>query len=313
MDEEEELLALVAELRIRSGRPVGSSSRAQTREAAANNSTDDEASSKIGEALIKGRSGYHHAGSTPSRAHVGAALTAPPLASMVYADTYDLCHRKITAVPERVIDMLREDVVRLALGYNLLTSLPASFAELANLRYLNIRANLLTTFPSVITELPSLEILDISRNKLRSMPAENYSGGSASGAGAGGTAPGRLLHLRVLSISNNRMRRLPAYIAHMEHLKILKIEGNPLVWPPPHVATLPATPQAAALADSGAASPPSPARGGAQQQQPGDAAGAESDRALSRRRKAEDRTMNAWIKSLQSWMNDQTGVSAVEH
>lgn len=207
----------------------------------------------------------------------GVALDAHATSSsmdMGNVDTLDLCHRKIDKLPEQVIQVLKDEVVRLAIGYNLLSTLPPSFAQLTKLRYLNVRANLLTTFPTVITELPSLEILDASRNKIKSLPEE----------------PGRLLNLRVLSISNNRMRRLPRYVAQMRHLKILKIEHNPLVWPPPHIATVPAISTSAADRSSSADGEKK----------------TERERLMAARRKAEDRTMNAWIKELRSWIADQS-------
>jgi len=91
-------------------------------------------------------------------------------------------------------------MLRVALGYNRLATLPMAFALLARLRYLNLRANSFTVFPDVVrgsllsalnyetdfeqlTVMPSLEILDISRNKLKRLPSQ----------------PGTLLGLRVRS------------------------------------------------------------------------------------------------------------------
>ncbi|PWN53548.1 hypothetical protein IE53DRAFT_338588 [Violaceomyces palustris] len=138
-------------------------------------------------------------------------------------DTLDLCHHKIETVPEGLTDIIKDDVVRLALGYNLIASLPSNFGQLACVRYLNIRANNIAEFPDVVCRMPSLEILDISRNKIRKLPNE----------------PGHLTRLRVLSMTNNRLVRLPTWIPRMNHLRILKAENNPLEWPPPHISTIP--------------------------------------------------------------------------
>lgn len=81
-------------------------------------------------------------------------------------------------------------------------------------------------------EMPSLEILDVSRNELVTLPEE----------------PGRLVQLRVscsrrcranllitdlqvLSISQNRLARLPGYLVHFAALQVLKVDSNPIEWP----------------------------------------------------------------------------------
>jgi hypothetical protein len=43
------------------------------------------------------------------------------------------------------------------------------------------------------------------------------------------------MSLKVLSISKNRIETLPSYIGHMNELRILKIDHNPVVFPPPEV------------------------------------------------------------------------------
>ncbi|PRQ76448.1 RAM signaling pathway protein-domain containing protein [Rhodotorula toruloides] len=137
-------------------------------------------------------------------------------------DTVDLSHKRIAEVPLEVVEELKDEVEKLALGYNLLKDLPPHFGELGNrLKYLNIRVNLLTTFPAVLCSMPSIEILDISRNKIRKLPAN----------------PGTLVNLKVLSIAKNRIKRLPVWFTTMSHLKVLKLDHNPLEWPPRDVAT----------------------------------------------------------------------------
>ena len=67
-------------------------------------------------------------------------------------DTVDLSHKRIAEVPHEVIEELRDEVEKLALGYNLLRDLPPGFAALGNrLRYLNVRVNMLTVFPQVVS------------------------------------------------------------------------------------------------------------------------------------------------------------------
>lgn len=89
--------------------------------------------------------------------------------------------------------------------------------------------------------MPSLEILDISRNKLRRMPPR----------------PGTLKNLRVslsccdvsycqasesfprciqvFSFTRNKVERIPTYFAEFNRLRMLKIEHNPIDWPPGRV------------------------------------------------------------------------------
>lgn len=70
-------------------------------------------------------------------------------------DTVDLSHKRIAEVPIEVVDELKNEVEKLALGYNLLRDLPPHFAQFGNrLKYLNIRVNHLTTFPAVVRLFP---------------------------------------------------------------------------------------------------------------------------------------------------------------
>ena len=87
---------------------------------------------------------------------------------------------------------------RLALGSNLLTTLPDEFMYLSRLRYLNLKHNSFSTFPDVVctlhflgrllgltrtklTLMPLLDTLDISHNKIKELPPR----------------PGQLINLRV--------------------------------------------------------------------------------------------------------------------
>lgn len=196
-------------------------------------------------------------------------------------DTMDLCHRKIQKLPEEMVDIIKDDVVRLALGYNFITALPNSFMDLSKLRYLNVRANLMSTFPTVLCSLPSLEILDMSRNKIRRLPSE----------------PGRLTELRVLSLSNNRLRRLPTWLTRSRHLRILKLEGNPLNWPPPHISVMPPADKAS-VSDGGAVI-------AAEEPQ-------SKDKSQLIRKKAVDRHMLVWIARLKQWIEQNREQAEVE-
>ncbi|CBQ73039.1 conserved hypothetical protein [Sporisorium reilianum SRZ2] len=181
-------------------------------------------------------------------------------------DTLDLCHKRIDRVPDALVVMIKDQVVRLALGYNHITRLPDNFADLHSLRYLNIRANNFAHFPECVTKMPNLEILDLSRNKVRTLPQN----------------PGRLLSLRVLSMNANRLTELPSWIGKMKHLRILKLDNNPLEWPPPHISKMPNV------------APPKPPSSN------GSSAAAEREKV----KRFEDRQMLVWIAKLRSWIND---------
>ncbi len=63
--------------------------------------------------------------------------------------------------------------------------------------------------------MPSLEILDVSKNDITELPED----------------PGRLVQLRVFSLTRNKLGRLPGYLAHFANLRVLKVEENPITWP----------------------------------------------------------------------------------
>lgn len=44
---------------------------------------------------------------------------------------------------------------------------------------------------------------------------------------------------QVFSVAKNRIKRLPTWLAHMTHLKVLKVDHNPLEWPPKEITTFP--------------------------------------------------------------------------
>ncbi|PHH71911.1 hypothetical protein CDD80_4902 [Ophiocordyceps camponoti-rufipedis] len=133
--------------------------------------------------------------------------------------TIDLSRKDIQRLPEEVVDIVKDELERLALSHNQLTSLPARFSECTLLRYLNIRGNQIKEFPMPLCDLKSLEILDLGRNQLRSLPNELS----------------KLSSLKVLSVPKNQIRELPVCLADMVSLQVLKFEGNPVSFPPKDV------------------------------------------------------------------------------
>lgn len=53
------------------------------------------------------------------------------------------------------------------------------------------------------------------------------------------TAIGSRTSAQVFSIAKNRIKRLPVWLADMTALKVLKIDHNPLEWPPKEVTVFP--------------------------------------------------------------------------
>ncbi|KAL2116457.1 hypothetical protein VTJ04DRAFT_8625 [Mycothermus thermophilus] len=137
--------------------------------------------------------------------------------------TIDLSRKKIQTLPEEIVDIIKDELERLALSHNYLQTFPARFAECTSLRYLNVRQNRIKEFPLALCDLKSLEILDLGRNMLQSLPPEIV----------------KLSSLKVLSIPKNKITRLPLCMGDMPSLSVVKLEGNPLVYPPPEIFQVP--------------------------------------------------------------------------
>ncbi|KAI0972880.1 RAM signaling pathway protein [Xylaria arbuscula] len=133
--------------------------------------------------------------------------------------TIDLSNLSIKHLPDEVVDIIKNELERLALSHNKLTSFPARFSECTSLRYLNVRSNRIEEFPLVLCDIKSLEILDLGRNKIRVLPAEMA----------------RLTSLKVLSVQENQIEELPLCLADMISLQKLKLGGNNITFPPQEV------------------------------------------------------------------------------
>ena len=140
---------------------------------------------------------------------------------------------------------------RIALSYNRLATLPTAFALLSRLRYLNLKNNSFSVFPDVVcsavfsvvtvyltwlqlTVIPSLEILDISRNKIKRLPTQpgSLSKLHVSSLNEFVHSIQTACYFQVLCISRNRITRLPGYLADFGSLDVLKVDHNPIEWPP---------------------------------------------------------------------------------
>ncbi|RMD43112.1 hypothetical protein DV735_g1998, partial [Chaetothyriales sp. CBS 134920] len=126
--------------------------------------------------------------------------------------TLDLGHSNISCLPDSVVDLIKDEVDRLSLSHNQISSIPLRFSDCIHLRYLNIRSNLFREMPKAVYKLPWLEILDISRNKVRTISPEISN----------------LTSLRVFAIVSNRVEDLPTELSEMKNLQMLKLADNPL-------------------------------------------------------------------------------------
>ncbi|KZT68161.1 hypothetical protein DAEQUDRAFT_728197 [Daedalea quercina L-15889] len=170
---------------------------------------------------------YRNGASSPlvsvvlSHEHILEALSK----STDNGSTLDFAHKGLTDVGEAGAEEIAtvgqeaddsSTVVRIALAYNRLTTLPMAFTLIARLRYLVLKNNNFSVFPHVLTVMPSLEILDISRNKIKRLPSD----------------PGSLVKLRVFSLLRNKIQKLPPSFSRFQELTLFKVDGNPLEWPP---------------------------------------------------------------------------------
>ncbi|KAI8959436.1 RAM signaling pathway protein-domain-containing protein [Daldinia sp. FL1419] len=133
--------------------------------------------------------------------------------------TIDLSRRNIQALPDEVVDIIKNELERLALSHNKLTTLPARFSECTHLRYLNLKGNQIREFPLSLCDIKSLEILDMGRNKIRILPPEIAKLGS----------------LKVLALQKNRIQGLPLCLSEMVSLQMLRLAGNDITFPPKEV------------------------------------------------------------------------------
>ncbi|KAK1761212.1 RAM signaling pathway protein-domain-containing protein [Echria macrotheca] len=148
--------------------------------------------------------------------------------------TIDLSRKGIETLPEEIVDIIKDELERLALSHNLLQSFPARFAECTSLRYLNVRQNRIKEFPLALCDLKSLEILDLRGNMIQVLPPDIA----------------RMSSLKVLSLRDNQITELPLCLADMPSLSMVKLGNNPLVFPPPDMVGLAGVQNGVALNES---------------------------------------------------------------
>ncbi|CAK7355501.1 unnamed protein product [Dovyalis caffra] len=129
--------------------------------------------------------------------------------------------------------------------YNRLKALPEAVGKIETLEVLSVRYNNIKQLPTTMSSLSSLKELDVSFNELESVPESLCFATSLVKMNIGNNfadmqslprSIGNLENLEELDISNNQIRILPDSFRMLTHLRILRVEENPLEVPPRHIA-----------------------------------------------------------------------------
>ncbi len=123
----------------------------------------------------------------------------------------------LTGFPREILD-LADTLEVLDLSGNQLTSLPPDFGRLHKLRILFCSHNPFTELPAVLGQCPALEMIGFKACHIEYIPA------AALGPG-----------LRWLTLTDNRITRLPAAIGLCTRLEKLLLAGNRLTELPPEL------------------------------------------------------------------------------
>lgn len=106
-----------------------------------------------------------------------------------------------------------EQVYRLNLRKQKLTSIPIEIGRFTNLQELDISKNKINELPSYIENLPNLQYLDASNNYLTTLPSEI----------------GKCLSLKKLILNRNYIETLPPSMGYLIHLEYLDMWSNSII------------------------------------------------------------------------------------
>ncbi len=130
-----------------------------------------------------------------------------------------------TGISEESLPRDKQKILALTelwLGFNRLTTLPASLGNLTNLIYLDLRGNHLTTLPASLGNLTNLTALCLDGNQLTALPA----------------SLGNLTNLTLLGLGVNQLTTLPASLGNLTNLTWLSLGCNPLTTLPTFLGNL---------------------------------------------------------------------------
>jgi Leucine-rich repeat (LRR) protein len=132
-----------------------------------------------------------------------------------------LGNNQLTSVPKEIGDL--KQLEKLYLHDNNLTSLPKEIGNLEHLKKLCLSYNKLTSLPKEIGNLEQLETLYLYDNKLTSVPKEI----------------GNLKQLKKLSLSgHNKLTSIPKEIGNLKRLEKLYLDNNKLISVPKEIVGL---------------------------------------------------------------------------
>lgn len=117
---------------------------------------------------------------------------------------------ELSEFPSEIFE-LADTLEILDLSGNKLSSLPADFGRLKNLKIAFFSDNYFTEYPTVLSHCPHLEMVGFKANQIASIPAEALSP-----------------HLRWLILTNNRIESIPASIGKCTRLQKCMLAGNRL-------------------------------------------------------------------------------------
>lgn len=131
--------------------------------------------------------------------------------------------------------------------YNRLKALPEAVGKIETLEVLSVRYNNIKNLPTTMSSLTKLKELNVSFNELESVPESLCFATSLVKMNIGNNfadlrslprSIGNLELLEELDISNNQIRILPDSFRMLTHLKVLRVEENPLQVPPRQIAEM---------------------------------------------------------------------------
>ena len=107
--------------------------------------------------------------------------------------------------------------------YGPLHCLPRDLVYIGHLTHLHVAKNQLTRVPEEIKHMKNLEELDLTDNKFITVIPEGI---------------GKLVRLKYLGLSGNRIERLPASIGKLTNLQVLRLSCNQLQFLPEEICGL---------------------------------------------------------------------------
>lgn len=143
----------------------------------------------------------------------------PSLSNLQRLECLQLTFNFLEALPQEIGELT--SLKALYVAFNLLRSIPEEIGQLSSLRELMLTANQLESVPQSISQLINLEELFISCNRLNELP--NLS---------------RMVKLRILLASGNRLTRIPDGTLNLIHLQRLNLNSNRITEIPDNLTRL---------------------------------------------------------------------------